>query len=208
MSRSGILPWETFERWCVKLVFLGAVLLAGAAVIVFYDVVQGTELRLPLGQVFVGSGWAIVLLGLLGLYPRLADRRPWLARVSAFFAGVGVYGYAVMAVIFAAGVAGLPESIAASYEPVFFPAVLAGTFLAFPLFAVAGLLTGAYSRGTSILLGAPPVIFVVNVLTGPSAESIFGVVVALIVVFGMIGYQLQRGGVTTDQTHSPADTSV
>lgn len=208
MSDTGIFTWESLERWSSTLFLVGAGILALNSGIVFYDVIEGTELRLPLGQVFVGAGWATVSLGMLGLYPGLAGQRPWLARVSAFFAGVGVYGYAIMAVMFAAAVAAVPMSTVLSFKLVFFPAVLAGTFLAFPLFAVAGLLTGAYSRTVAILLGTPPVIFVVNVLTGSSPESIFGVLVALVLVFGTIGFLLRTDGGSVERTSSPTETSV
>lgn len=208
MPSDGTLPWKSLERWSSKLFLVGAAILALNAGIVFYDVIEGTELRLPLGQVFVGTGWAAALLGTLGLYPDLADRKPWLARASALFAAIGVIGYIVMAVVYVAAVAGLPESTVDSLTPVFLPAVLAGTLLAFPLFAVATLVTGARSRTVGVLLGAPAVIFVANVLSGPSAESIFGVLVALVVVYGSIGYLLRADGVSADQTPTPTDTSV
>lgn len=76
MPSNGIIPWESLERSSSKLFLLGAVILAFNAGIVFYDVIEGTELRLPLGQVFVGTGWAAAPLGTLGVYPDLADRRP------------------------------------------------------------------------------------------------------------------------------------
>lgn len=208
MSENGMIPWKSLERWSSKLFLLGAVILALNSGIVFYDVIEGTELRLPLGQVFVGTGWAATLLGTLGLYPDLVDRKPWLARASALFAAIGVIGYLVMAVIFAAAVAGLPESTVEALTPVFLPAVLAGTFLAFPLFGVTTLVTGARSRTVGVLLGAPAVIFVANVLSGPSAESIFVVLVALVLVYGSIGYLLRADGVSADQTSTPTETSV
>lgn len=208
MPSTGVLPWESLERLRSKMFFLGAVVLIPNAGILFYDIAQGTELRLPLGQVFVGTAWAAVLIGMLGLYPRLAEQRPRLARASAFFAGIGVVGYAVMAVVHLAAVAGLPESTVDSLTPVFLPAVLAGTLLAFPLFAVGGLLTGAYSRTVAILLGTPTLIFVANVLSGPSPESILGVVLALVFVYATIGYLLRTDSVAADRTPTTTDTSV
>lgn len=208
MSRTGVLPWGVLDRWKSKLFVLGAVILALNAVIVLSDVVYGTELRLPAGQVFVGTGWAAVLLGMLGLYPSLRDRRPRVAKACAVFATIGVVGYLVMAVVFLAGVAGLPEATIDSLTPVFLPGVLAGTLLAFPLYAVAGLLTGAYARPVSLLLGAPPLIFIGNVLSGPSAESIFVVLVALVLVFGTTGYLLRADGMSAARTSTTTDTSV
>lgn len=208
MSETGVIPWKRLERLSVTMFLLGAGLLIINSGILVYDVIEGTELRLPLGQVFIGAGWAAVLVGMLGMYPRLADRRPWLARASALFAGIGIFGYTLMAVTHVAAVAGIPDSTLEPFVPVFFLPVLVGTFVAFPLFAATSLLTGAYSRPISILLVAPPVTFVVNVLTGPSAESILGVVVALVVVFATIGYLLRTDGGSVDRPPSPTDTSV
>lgn len=208
MSNTGLIPWNRLERLSAKLFLLGAVILAANAVIVLYDVVEGTVLRLPLGQVFVGTGWTAVLIGMLGLYPRLAEHRKWLARACAFFAAIGVIGYAVMTVVFAAAVGGLSESTVESLTPVFLPPVLVGSLIAFPLFAVTTLLTGAYSRPVGLLLAAPALIFVANVLTGGTATSIFAVLIALVVVFGTIGYSLRADSASAERTKSAAQTSV
>ncbi len=208
MSGNGLITWASLERWRAKLFLLAAVMLAINAVILFYDVIAGTELRLPLGQVFVGTGWTAALLGMLGLYRPLQEHRPWLARICALAAVIGVYGYAVMGVAFAAAVGGLPMDTVESYQIVFLPAVLVGTLLAFPLFAIAGLLTGAYSRTVSVLLAASPVIFVINVLTGPNPESIFGVLVALTVVYGTLGYLLPKDDISSERVDTPTDPSV
>jgi hypothetical protein len=40
-------------------------------------------------------GYVIGFLGLLGLYPTLADRRPWLARAGAVAAILGVVAFSV-----------------------------------------------------------------------------------------------------------------
>lgn len=188
MSRNGILA--LLERWHSRLFVLGAVLLVGTASVALYDVLQGTEVRLPLGQVFVGAGWGCVLLGMLGLTPGILAERRLLGRACALVAAIGAFGYLFMGVVYGAAVGPIAMSSLEPLEPIFLLTILAGTLLAFPLFAVAGVLTGAYSRLVSGLLVLPPVIFVVNVATGTTPESIFGVVVALILVFGTTGYLL------------------
>lgn len=187
----------------------GAAILVGAAAIVLYDVFQGTELRLPYGQVFVGGGWTAVSLGLLGLYRDLRTRNRWLGRVSAALAVIGVLGYGVMTVLFAAAALGvLPESTLEGLTPVFLPGVLVGTFLAFPVAAVGSLLADVQPRAVGVLLFAPPVIFVTNVLTGSNAESIFGVLVALILLYGTLGYLLRTGTPATErQQPTPGATA-
>lgn len=131
-----------------------------------------------------------------------------MARTSAVCAVIGVYGYTVMAVAFVIAVAGVSMETVLSYELVFFPAVMVGTFLAFPLFAVATLVTGVRSRLVGILLGTPAVIFVANVLSGPSAESIFVVLVALVLIYGPIGYLLRGDDVSAERTPAQSDTSI
>lgn len=187
----------------------GAVILVGAAAIVLYDVFQGTEIRLPYGQVFVGAGWTAVSLGLLGLYRDLRARNLWLGRVSAALAVIGVLGYGVMTVLFAAAALGvLPESTLEGLTPVFLPGVLVGTFLAFPVAAVGSLLADVQPRAVGVLLFAPPVIFVTNVLTGSNPESIFGVLVALILLYGTLGYLLRSGAPSTErQQPTPGATA-
>ncbi len=187
---------------------LGAVIMVGGAAVVFYDVLNGTNIRLPLGQVFVGASWTAVLVGMLGLYPEILDERPWLARAGAITAVIGVFGYAVMTVLFASAVVSVPMSSLEPLQPVFFLPMLVGTFLAFPLFAVAGILTGAYSRVVSVLLAAPTVIFVANVITGTGATSIFAVQIALIIVFGATGYLLRVDGASVDGRSATTDTTV
>jgi hypothetical protein len=154
MSDDGILPWESLERWSARMFFWGAAIIAGGALVVLYDISHGTDVKGILGQVFVGVSWTAVLVGMLGLYPRLADLRPRLAKACAFFAGVGVLGYVVMTAVVLAGVAGLPESTIHALVPVFLPPVGIGSLLAFPLFAVAGLATVAGLTAVFVAPGA------------------------------------------------------
>lgn len=209
MSGNNVLPWGSLERWRGRLFLLGAAILVGAAAIALYDVVQGTEVRLPLGQVFVGAGWAAVSLGMLGLYPDLRERNRWLGRICAVLVAIGVFGYVVMAVLYAAAsLGGLPESTLEGLAPVFLPGVLVGTLLAFPAVAVGCLLADIQPRAVGVLLFAPPVVFVANVLTGPNPESIFGVLVALILVFGTLGYLLRTASPGRERTQpAPGPTA-
>lgn len=209
MSENSILPWGSLERWRGQLFVLGAVILVGAAAIALYDVVQGTEVRLPYGQVFVGGGWTAVSLGLLGLYRDLRARNRWLGRICAVLTVIGVLGYGVMTVIYVAAALGaLPEITLEGLTPVFLPGVLVGTLLAFPSVAVGSLLADVQPRAVGVLLFAPPIIFVTNVLTGSNAESIFGVLVALIFVYGALGYLLRTATPSTEPSQPAAGAAV
>lgn len=174
------------------LFLLGAVIFAGNVVILAYDVATGAELRLPLGQAFVGAAWAAGNVGLLGLYSELVERKRWLTRAAAVCAVIGAVGYGVMGVVSLALFADLVAGSLDSLAQFFLPPVLVGTALSFPLFAIASLWTGVHSRPVGVLLFAPPAIFVANVASGPAPETILVVVVALALVWGTIGYLLRN----------------
>lgn len=213
MSRESTLL-RSLEAWIGIVFLVGGVMFVASAAITVVDIVAGAEqLRLQLGQATVGFGWIAGLVGLLGLYPGLADRNPWLIRVGAVFVAIGLVGYLILTIGVLAIFAGLPEGDLDPLLPVFLPLMLAGSVLTFPLFGVASLRSDVHSRTVGLLLLCPTLLFAVNVLTPttPTPASLALVLVSgLALVHLAIGYLLQtgRGMVVRDELGSSQDPNV
>lgn len=121
-------------------------------------------------RVFADGGYSIVhssigpggfflgLVGLLGLYPALADRTPLLARVSGGVAAIPVIGWLIITVFGIGHAAGVLPGMSVVFPVPVFP-ILVGltTILAYVLFGVASLRAGTHSRVVSIVLLVPAV---------------------------------------------------
>jgi hypothetical protein len=173
------------------------------AVLVATNVITGTEHWLLLGQAFVGVAWTAALLGLLGVYPRLADRSRWLSRAGAVFAGIGVVVFATMAVTVLLYYAGIPAGEYGNVGQFFIPGVLVGSVLGFVSFSFASLRTGVHSRTFGILLLVPAVLVVTNILrfvAGLESTTItLGIVIADASAMLAIGYLLRNEGVAVER---------
>lgn len=158
-SNSVLAP---LERWSSRL------FLAAGAVLAVYATFYGTEAFLDtvpaVRDVLGPAGYIIGFVGLLGLYPALADRSPKLAHAGAFFAVLGIVGWLVSLLGRAGIVSGAPAALDAT-EALF---ILIGMILAFLAFATASLRTDIHSRMVGVLLLGP---FLVNALN-------FGIVIA------------------------------
>lgn len=199
MTQNDSTVWESLERWSATAFLVAGVLFLASAAVTVVDVAVGAEqLRLQLGQATVGAGWFAGLVGLLGLYRRLADRNRWLVRVGAFFVALGLVGYAIMTVGVLAIFAGVPESDLAPLEPVFLPLMLVGSVLTFPLFGVALLRTEGQSRTVGVLLVTQTVVFVVNAATPTPAEFVLLVLIGLLAINLGVGHLLRTASHPTD----------
>lgn len=117
--------------------------------------------ELPFGVV----GMILGFVALLGLYPRLADRTPKLARVGAVLAGLGTLGWVAI------GVGALAEELGAeppAWLEAFGVLIIGGVILSYLAFSVASLLTDVVSQTTGIVLLAPPLVMVVNIAIAAS----------------------------------------
>lgn len=192
--------WESLEGWSATAFLVAGVLfLVNVGILaILGGVADMLSLSRELGQVFVGAGWTAALIGLLGLYPGLADRSRWLARAGAACAAIGTVVFAAMAVVMFVFVTGIVNGDFATLVPIFLPGVFVGSVLGFVLFAAASLRAGVHSRAFGVLLLIPAVIVVTNILVGAngmgSLLSTIGIVVALVVVHSTIGYLLRTGG--------------
>lgn len=204
-GRGGI--FESLERWRATAFLLAAAMfLVDAA---FLATVVGSGTRPPdLGQAFIAAGWTAAFVGVLGLYPDLAERRRWLARAGAVFAAVGVVVFAAMAVVVVVFTAGIVDGDFATLVPIFLPGVVFGSVLGFLTFSVASLRSGVHSRAVGVLLLLPAISVVVNIAT-PSAASgraaiTLGIVSGLALTMLAIGYLLRTGKALTGRAEPTA----
>jgi hypothetical protein len=156
----------------------------------------GAEDYLLTGQVFVGTGWAVALLGLLGLYPALSDRSRWLSLAGAICAVIGIVTFGVNAFVAFVDVSGL---VAGLYEPIgafFIPGVIIGTILGFVAFSMASFRTKVHSVAFGILLLVLAILEVVNILRifgGYTSETVtLGFVIVTALSLLVIGYYLRN----------------
>lgn len=204
--------WELLEQQSGTAFVVGGLLMIVDAAFVAANIVTGSESLLLLGQAFVGGAWAIALIGLLGLYPGLADRSRWLSRTGALFSVIGVVVFTIMAVTSLVYYAGIPTGEYSDIGMYFIPGVLIGSVLGFVSFSVASLRTDAYSWTLGILLLAPPILVVSNILRFVAGnESViltFAIVVADALAMLGIGYVLQSRSSSTERPKPTADSAA
>lgn len=187
--------WRSLEQRRATAFLIGGGILAIDAGIVAAEIAVGVDGWMTLGQVFVGAGWTAAFLGLLGLYPELADRSRWLARAGAVFAVIGAIVFAVMGVASLAYYAGIPDGEIEALVPLFLLGVILGSILGFVSMGVATLRTDVYSRTLGILLFIPPALVFTNLLTGiagvDSAATTLAIVIGDALAMLAIGYVLR-----------------
>ncbi len=212
MPTSTKRAWESLEQWSPTPFFAAAGLFAVAAAVVVVAIVAGGWGRLALGaEAFMGAGWMGSLVGLLGLYPALADRSRWLARAGAGFALLGVvaFGVLVVASLVAFVTGGGPEAFPVPQIAIL-PGMLSGTVLAFVSFSAASLRSDVHSRTAGILLLVPTALFLTNAFVLPmiseptqsglaQPELALGFAGAVSLAMLAIGYRLRAEDMPTDR---------
>lgn len=187
--------WESLEQRSATAFLVAAAIFVLDAILVAGVIVALGERYMTLGQVFVGAAWTAAFIGLLGLYPGLADRSRWLSRIGAVCAVVGAIVFAVMSVASLVYFAGIPDGNIESLVPLFLPGVIIGSVLGFLLFGVASIRTDVRSDTFGILLLAPAAVVVANILTGiagvDSTAATLVIVVAQALAHAGIGYALR-----------------
>lgn len=174
-------------------------------------IVTGNERLLFLGQGVVGVAWTAALLGLLGLYPSIANRRRWLSRVGAVFAIAGVVSFAVMALSVAFYATGIPSGEYDAISMLFIPGVLVGSVLGFVVFGAASLRSDGHPRELGVLLFVPALLVLGNILRfiagNTSVTVTFAIVVGDALAMLALGYVLRtRSPATVGGT--PAESAV
>jgi hypothetical protein len=200
---------ESLERGAPTLFLIaGGVLVVFAALL---GIEAFTDRTFPT-DIFGPGGFAIAFLGLLGLYPRLAEEAPWLARIGAVSAPIAVLGASVTSVWYIGVAIGIfPGDPAPAYIAVFVLGIFIGFLVAFPSFAVATLRTDSYSRTLGVLLLAPTGPFVLMLVllpvTGGTAVGAFVLDSGEAIFMLAIGYTLRTENAPTSPTKPLADTA-
>lgn len=149
--------WAALERWSPTLFLAGGVVVVGYAALFAVEALTDATMTKKLAS---GTGFTLVFVGLLGLYPRLTDRSPKLARAAAVFAILGAVGFAIVLVT---GAAQYAELDTPRWLSGFVVLNVLGILLGFSLSGIAVLRTGAHSRTVGLLLVVPAVVFVANI---------------------------------------------
>ena len=204
-SSSG--RWESLERMNPTLFLVAAGFFLINAVIVVSGITTGSErMTTLLGETFNAAGWAVALVGLLGLYPGVADRNRWLSRAGAVCATIGVVVFTILSLLSFAFYVRIIEGSIQNLVPLILPGVILGGVLSFLLFGVSSLRTGAHSRVIGALLLVPPLIVVLNIFRGAagfgSQYFLLGIVSGLFVVMLGIGVRLRSSSSPTHPTET------
>jgi len=209
---------ESFEQWSANLFLFGGVMFAISAALTVVAMVTGAvQSNMVLGEAFIAAGWIAPLVGLLGLYPVLADRSTRLVQAGLVFVVIGLVAFVFLAV---ASIIAFVQSMEITEIPIpvviLLPGIIAGSLLAFVSFSAASLRSGAHSRTVGLLMLVPSAIFVTNFLIlplirgpGPNPPEIgFVITGALSLAMLTIGYVLQTEDVPTSHTDPVSAESV
>lgn len=155
--------------------------LVAGAVLVGYAALNGAEAftTATFQKKVLEGGYVAGFLGLLGLYPSLDDRSPWLARIGAAAAVLGLVAFSVFTIGNVAELVGLVSGDLPRWS-VFTLMAAVGFVGGYLTVGVAVLHSGTYSRTVGVLLLVPAVIIVLmiaSIVTGlASPESVFVVI--------------------------------
>lgn len=142
-------------------------LVAGGLIIVFSGLLGFEALTNSAApeDIFGPAGFAVAFVGLLGLYPKLVEETPWIARAGAAFAVAGAVGGIVVSLGSLGSTVGVLPQEPGPVAVLFILGLGVGMLPGYVTFGVASLRAGVHSRLLGLLLLAPPVIFAV-MLTG------------------------------------------
>lgn len=201
--------WEVLEGHSPTLFLVAGVLLVGYAAIHGIEAVMAVTLA-PNPLQF---GYVVGFLGLLGLYPVLAGRSPWLARVGVVGAVSGVVGHSAIVGYNIAELSGMLSGGPAT-GPVFVFLAVSGFVVGYLAVGVASLRDAAHSRTVGLLLLVPGIIVVlmtVHILAGyASPETAFVISAGEAMAHLAIGTTLRTETESSDreETESVADVTA
>lgn len=209
---------ERFEQWCPMAFVVGGIGLLGTSVVGSLDVAGVTQStpRLAMGPLLFGL-W-FVFVGLIGLYPRVAEGSPRLS-----LGGVGASGIAwvIWSITMLAAISVDITSERTIADPGSWgPPLLAGAFvlalLSFLMYGVASTWSKTPSRGVGILLLIPVVAFlgqatllISKILTGDVVavlQLILGGITAIVLI--LVGYLLQNDAEQAASSKSRAEPAT
>lgn len=208
MSRAGTPQWSLLERWSPTL------FLVSGGILVVYATFNGlwafTNV-MPEGH-GLEIGYVLGFLGLLGLYPSLARRSPWLARLGAFAAGIGVFASIYVSMNDYVQVAGLMAGNLPGW-PYLRLLPLVGFLVGYLSSGIAALRSDAHSQTVGLLLLIPGIIVILmlgSIFTGHPLLSRFQTVFVVSAGEAMahlaIGATLRTGSPPADIKESSTDS--
>ena len=192
--------WTSLERRSATLFIIAGGLLVGHAAI--RGIRAFTDIPTPMDG-FGPAGFLLGFLGLLGFYPALSERSPWLARVGALLAIVPILDYALILAWGFAEMAGVvPHLFELLPGAIFFPIHQSAMVLTYGLFGVATLRVGSLPQKVGILLVIPSFLILGLVVDVPfiqdSAAAGFLAGSAIALIHFVIGYSLGPGRTLRD----------
>jgi hypothetical protein len=196
---------ELLEAKAPELFLLGGVLYGIGTVGLILTTYTGTSFGA--NTTFAALGKVLVPLGLLGLYPSLVERRPYLSRAAA---AVAIIPAACWSLAFVGGgilepagiIDGAPGPLAMAPFVGFI-----GLYVAFALFAIATLLADVHPKILVVLLLVYPAMFPLwmTVLSGVP-DFVSGVYA--VVIFSSIGVVLWNADIQTAKTEVTAEPTA
>lgn len=160
----------------------------------------------PAIQSIVGpAGFFLGVVGLLGLYPALADRTSTIPHIAAVVAGVASVCWFVIVVGGLGEFGGVFPSSEEILPGMFFIAVFVFTILSYLIFGLVSFRTGVQSRTISSLLFGPAAMFLLLVV---GAAPAFVIDIGHVLFHLGIGLTLRAGGIPTDRTQPTPDSTA
>ena len=159
MAGASSSQWDSLERSSATLFLIAGGLLVIHAVTHGLEAFAGIEYPVHHEFPFGVGGMTLGFIALLGLYPKMADRLPTLARAGAVVAVLGGVGWLVMGVALFAEVLGTEPP--ASIEAIGL-VMVSGVILGYLAFSVASLRTDIVSQTTGLILLTPVLVMVMN----------------------------------------------
>ena len=198
MSTNDAGLWESLERRRSTAFLIAGLMFAVDAAIVAAVIGPLGEQYMLLGQAFVAAGWTAGFVGLLGVFPGLADRSRRLAQAGAVLVGIGLLVFVSMGIASLAYFSNALSGDLSALVPILLPGVIIGSVLGFVTFGAATLRTGVHARSVGVLfvvLGLIPVVNIGSSIAGiQSMTATLAIVVALTLVTLSIGYVLRVEG--------------
>lgn len=204
---------KSLEGYSVGLFFVAAGLMVVTVGLFATEVVMDRSMDTLLG-LFAPAGFGAAFLGVLGLYPRLAERSPRLAGAGALALAIGVAGAIILVAGHIGQLAGIVESQPAWVTAANLPLLFGGIILGFGTFAVGGLRTDAYSQAVALLMLWPVVVFGIGLIvvgtfvlqiTYPHWVHVVHSGSEALVYLG-IGYLVRTGHTPPDRAESLTDS--
>lgn len=161
--------WSTLEDWSPTIYLVAGLVLVVYVSLLGYQAFVDPTVNFHDNEAgIVGPvGFAIGFIGLLGLTPAVSEGRPRLAKAGGILAGLGVFGWTMIAISGIAGQVGV--ELPTAFQALGFLGML-GMTGGYAVYGIGILMANMSSRILGTLLLAPPALFVLlvigNVATG------------------------------------------